>query len=218
MNFLGIPASYFLSSLCGNSSYLPFFHTNVISKSLLPFGTLPALTIIGLFCFYITIWTLVSDFFFFKACFLSFPTRKRSLGTAYALPVLRYCCSPGLSDGLRPTPHGSSSCLSKGQGRIPGCVARAVSHGAAFKGILCLVYCSSLAVPEFIIIRTGGPTVSFFTGPRLSPRSFCDLPTHVAPKAKLCRPDRGAYARVTSHASFSFNTHLQISKSYLLCP
>lgn len=157
-------------------------------------------------------------FFFFKACFLSFPTRKRSLGTAYALPVLRYCCSPGLSDGLRPTLHGSSSCLSKGQGRIPGCVARAVSHGAAFKGILCLVYCSSLAVPEFIIIRTGGPTVSFLTGPRLSPWSFCDLPTHVAPKAKLCRPDRGAYAHVTSHASFSFNTHLQISKSYLLCP
>lgn len=96
VNFLGFPASYFLSSLCGNSSSLPFFHTNGISKSLLPFGTLPALTIIGLFCFYFTIWTLVSDFFFFKACFLSFPTRKRSLGTADALPFLRYCCSPGL--------------------------------------------------------------------------------------------------------------------------
>lgn len=50
-----------------------FLHTNVISKSLLPFGTLPALTIIGLFCFYFTIWTLVSDFFFLKPAFSHFP-------------------------------------------------------------------------------------------------------------------------------------------------
>lgn len=114
MNFLGIPASYFLRSLCGNSSSLPFFHTNGISKSLLPFGTLPALTIIGLFCFYITIWTLVSDFFFFlKPAFSHFPqengpsaprTRFQSYDTVVAR-VSAMGCGPRRTVHVRVSPR-----------------------------------------------------------------------------------------------------------------